>query len=43
MFGIVQQLKKERDRAAKEVQRLDAALAALKGDSLPHNALAGRR
>ena len=33
LFGIVQQLKKERDRAAKEVQRLDAALTALKGNS----------
>jgi hypothetical protein len=29
MSGVVQQLKKERERAQKEVQRLDAALAAL--------------
>jgi hypothetical protein len=33
LAGIVQYLKKERDRAAKEVQRLDTALAALNGDS----------
>jgi hypothetical protein len=30
---VVRQLRKERDRAAKEVQRLDGALAALKGNS----------
>ena len=29
MSGVVQQLKKERDRAQEEVQRIDAALAAL--------------
>jgi hypothetical protein len=29
--GVVQQLRKERDRAAKEVERLDTALAALNG------------
>jgi hypothetical protein len=29
MSGVVQQLKKERERVQKEVQRLDAALAAL--------------
>ena len=33
LSGVVQQLKKERDRAAKEVQRLDTALAALNGNS----------
>jgi len=32
--GVVQQLKKERDQAAKTVQRLDAALAALGGTSV---------
>lgn len=31
MAGIVQQLKKERERAAKEVERIDAALAELDG------------
>ena len=29
MSGVVQQLKKERERAQKQVQRIDAALAAL--------------
>ena len=29
MFGVVQQLKRERERAQKEVQRIDAALTAL--------------
>jgi hypothetical protein len=29
MSGVVRQLRKERDRAHKEVQRIDAALAAL--------------
>lgn len=29
--GVVQQLKAERDRAAREVERMDAALAALNG------------
>jgi hypothetical protein len=29
MSGVVQQLRKERERAHKEVQRIDAALAAL--------------
>jgi hypothetical protein len=33
LAGIVQQLKKERDRAANEVQQLDRALAALSGNS----------
>ena len=33
LAGLVQQLKKERDQAAKTVQRLDAALAALGGTS----------
>lgn len=31
LAGVVQQLRKERDRVAKDVQRLDAALAALNG------------
>jgi hypothetical protein len=31
LSGVVQQLKAERDRAAKEVEHLDAALAALNG------------
>lgn len=31
--GVVQQLQKERDQAARTVERLDAALAALNGDS----------
>ena len=30
---VVQQLRKERDQAARTVQHLDAALAALNGDS----------
>ena len=33
LAGVVQQLKKERDQAAKQVKRLDAALAALNGVS----------
>ncbi|MFZ0863054.1 MAG: hypothetical protein WCA27_31115 [Candidatus Sulfotelmatobacter sp.] len=33
LAGVVQQLKKERDQAAKTVERLDAALAALDGGS----------
>jgi len=33
LAGVVQQLKKERDRAAKTMERLDAALAALEGAS----------
>jgi hypothetical protein len=33
MSGVVQQLKKERERAQKEVQRIDAALAALGSSS----------
>ena len=33
LAGVVQQLKKERDQAAKTVEQLDAALAALNGDS----------
>jgi hypothetical protein len=32
LAGVVQQLKKERDQAARTVERLDAALAALNGD-----------
>jgi hypothetical protein len=33
LAGVVQQLRKERDRAAKVVESLDAALAALNGGS----------
>jgi len=33
LAGVVQQLKKERDQAARTVERLDAALAALNGGS----------
>ena len=33
MAGVVQQLRKERDQAARTVEQLDAALAALDGDS----------
>jgi hypothetical protein len=33
LAGVVQQLRKERDQAAKTVEQLDAALAALDGDS----------
>ena len=33
MSGVIQQLKKERERAQKEVQHIDAALAALNGIS----------
>ena len=33
LSGVVQQLKKERDRAAMEVRRLDSALAALNGNT----------
>jgi hypothetical protein len=33
LAGVVQQLKKERDQAAKTVEQLDAALAALNGGS----------
>jgi len=33
LAGVVQQLRKERDQAARTVQQLDAALAALDGDS----------
>jgi hypothetical protein len=33
LAGIVQQLRKERDLAARMVERLDVALAALNGDS----------
>ncbi|HEV3512161.1 MAG TPA: hypothetical protein VGS05_10700 [Candidatus Sulfotelmatobacter sp.] len=32
MAGVVQQLRKERDQAARTVQQLDAALAALNGE-----------
>jgi hypothetical protein len=34
LAGVVQQLRKERDQAARMVERLDAALAALNGGSL---------
>lgn len=33
LAGVVQQLRNERDRAAKTLKQLDAALAALDGDS----------
>src|ERR1700745_1195073 len=33
LVSVVEQLKKDRDRAAKEVQSLDAALAALNGSN----------
>jgi hypothetical protein len=33
LAGVVQQLRKERDQAARTVERLDAALAALNGGS----------
>jgi hypothetical protein len=33
LSGVVQQLRKERDQAARTVERLEAALAALNGDS----------
>jgi hypothetical protein len=33
LAGVVQQLRKERDQAARVVERLDAALAALSGSS----------
>ena len=33
LAGVVQQLRKERDQAARTVERLEAALAALNGDS----------
>ena len=33
LVSVVRQLKKDRDRAAKELQRLDAALAALNGSN----------
>jgi len=33
LAGVVQQLRKERDQAARTVEHLDAALAALSGDS----------
>lgn len=33
MAGVVQQLRKERDQAARTVERLDAALAAFNGGS----------
>ena len=42
LAGIAQQLKKERDRAAKEVHRLDAALAALNGNSYGTRSGGGR-
>ena len=34
LAGVVQQLRNERDQAARIVERLDAALAALNGGSL---------
>jgi len=41
LAGVVQQLRKERDRAARELERLNAALAALNGGS--HRRTATRR
>ena len=40
LAGVVQQLRKERDLAAKTLQQLDAALAALNGTS---SGTSGRR
>jgi hypothetical protein len=42
LTGIFEQLKKERDRVAKDVQRLDAALAALQGNSYGKRTGGGR-
>ncbi len=43
LAGVVQQLRKERDRAAKTVEQLDAALAALNGGSYGKRAGTRRR
>jgi hypothetical protein len=43
LAGIVQQLKQERDQAAKTVERLDAALAALNGASRAKSSGTGSR
>jgi len=43
LAGVVQQLRKERDRAARTVQQLDAALAALDGGSYGRRTGARRR
>jgi len=43
LAGVVQQLKQERDQAAKMVQRLDAALAALNGASRTKSSGTGNR
>ena len=42
MAGVIASLKKERERAAKELERLDAAIAAL-GGSRGGRAVAGRQ
>jgi hypothetical protein len=42
LTSVVQQLKKERDRAANEVEQLDAALAALNGSSYGKRTGGGR-
>jgi hypothetical protein len=38
LAGVVEQLRKERDQAARTVEQLDAALAALDGGSRGQNA-----
>jgi hypothetical protein len=43
LAGVVQQLRNERDRAARVVERLDAALAALNGGSYGKRAGTRRR
>jgi hypothetical protein len=43
LAGIVQQLRKERDQAARTLERLDAALAALNGGSYGKRAGTRRR
>jgi len=43
LAGVVQQLRKERDQAARTVQQLDAALAALDGDSYGRRTGTSRR
>jgi hypothetical protein len=43
LAGVVQQLRKERDQAARTVEQLDAALAALGGDSYARRTGTGRK
>src|SRR5579864_7578866 len=43
LAGVVQQLRKERDQAAKTVEQLDAALAALNGGSYGRRTGTGRK